>query len=197
MKKLTKMQKLLAVLVAVLVPGSVIAGSISLTTPSGQQKPLRGDEHGAAYTTLNTRAADGGALPPQQVTPVSPDGGAPAFRESPYISTTEGCMQVECSLVGDAGVVRGVIPVDGGTYYPQAGVRYVAVTTSATGVRVHNQACNSYLSGAGLLLNEGLTLGFYGPKNPDGGVGDLAMHCCSLAASSASAPALFQLCPEP
>lgn len=111
-------------------------------------------------------------------------------------TAVDGCMTVECSLVGDAGVVRATIPTDGGILYPQAATRYVATVTTASGVRVNNAACNGYQTGAGRLLNEGAVLDFTTPNNPDGGVGNLAMHCCSLVASSASAPALFQLCPQ-
>lgn len=131
-----------------------------------------------------------------QVLPVSADGGAASVSPGPYPAvSTEGCMRVECSLVGDAGVVMGIIPTDGGTFFPQANTRYLATLTTATGVRINNQACNAYLAGQGRLVNEGAMFDFVAPLNPDGGVGSLALHCCSLAASSAAAPALFQLCP--
>jgi hypothetical protein len=131
-----------------------------------------------------------------QTNPVSADGGTPSVRNVAPASQTEGCMRVECSLVGDAGVVMGIIPTDGGTFFPQANTRYIASLTTATGVRVNNAACNSYATGQGRLVNEGAVLDWTTGKNPDGGVGSLALHCCSLAASSASAPAIFQLCPQ-
>jgi hypothetical protein len=175
-------------LVCAVIAGDAIAG--------------KSDRYGRQVITYEAPVVPGDAgtwtrPAPMPVEIQSGDGGTPSVRNVAPASLTEGCMRVECSLVGDAGVVMGIIPVDAGTFFPQANTRYIATLTTATGVRIANQACNNYATGQGRLVAEGAVLDWTTGKNPDGGVGNLALHCCSLAASSASAPALFQLCPVP
>lgn len=169
-----------------------------LRAPDGGVVPAAGSALGSTMV-----APESGATFPTTPSLVSPSGAAVTQKANAaghaktvtdYAFNTRGCVEVVCNATGtgDAGgAIQGVIPVDGGTYYPQAGTRYKLTVSTNSAVRISNgEACTSFQSGPGAIVNEGAILDVVTPMTPDGGVGDLQLHCCAQTAGT-----LVQLCP--
>lgn len=121
-------QKVIAVLVGLLTPALVFGASISILTPSGGEKALRGSEGGAAYVEINTRNGDGGVLPPQAVALKNGDGGLALNQPRSWEYGSATCFTVDVNSAGaDGGLL---LAPDGGV--PDPTVMYRCVNPSGS-----------------------------------------------------------------